>query len=46
MCDALEENNRDKLYIWISETTNGKKYLVEGYNFLFLRECVIEMGYS
>ena len=27
MSDTLEENTRDKLYIWLSETTNGKNIL-------------------
>ena len=27
-----EKNSRDKIYIWISELTNGTKYLVEGNN--------------
>ena len=32
MSDALEENTRDKIYIWLSETTNRKNNLVEGNN--------------
>ena len=27
MSDALEKNTRDKLYIWLSETTNGNNIL-------------------
>ena len=38
MYDYLEENNIDKLYIWLSDTTNGGKYLVEGNNiFIYQR---------
>ena len=32
MSDALEENTMYKLYIWLYERTDGKKYLVEGNN--------------
>ena len=37
MPGSLEENNGDKLYIWLSDTTNGEKYLVEGNNFFSRR---------
>ena len=30
--DALEENTKDKIYVWIFEPTNGAKYIVEGSN--------------
>ena len=46
MSDRIEENPRDKLYIWLSDKTNGKKYLVEGNKFLFIREWMREGGYS
>ena len=26
MIDLLKQNSRDKIYIWLSDTTNGKKY--------------------
>ena len=32
MYDALEENTKYKLYIWISDTTNGKRDILEGNN--------------
>ena len=38
LSDSLWENIRDKLHIWISETTNGKKYLVEGNNIVYFSE--------
>ena len=34
----LKKKTRDKLYIWISETTNEKNYLVEGNNFFYFSE--------
>ena len=43
MSDTLEENNRDKLYIWISETTNDKKDIVEGNN-IFISQRMGERG--
>ena len=47
MSNALEENNRDKLYICLYDTTNVERDLVEGNNiFLFLREWMREGGYS
>ena len=45
MYDSLEENTRDKLYIWISERTNGEKYLVEG-NSLFIYQRMGDRGGS
>ena len=36
MSDALEENTRDKLYIWISETTNRK--ILWGVNIFFISQ--------
>ena len=30
MSDALEENTRDKLHIWLYETANGEIDIVEG----------------
>ena len=33
---ALEKNTRDNIYIWISEPTNGAKYLVKGKNIFYL----------
>ena len=38
MSDALELNTRYKLYIWLSDTTNGKRDLVEGNNIFYLSE--------
>ena len=35
MSDSLEENNIYELYICLSDTTNGKRYLVEG-NTIFI----------
>ena len=35
MSDALEENTRDKIYTWNSDTTNGERDLVEGSNVLY-----------
>ena len=43
MSDALEKNTKDKLYIWLSDTTNGEKYLVEGSNF-FIYKRMDERG--
>ena len=44
MSDALEENTRDKLDIWLSDTTNGEKYLVESNNIFYLSENGQERG--
>ena len=30
MSDTLADNAVDKLYIWLSDITNGERYLVEG----------------
>ena len=38
MSDALVQNNRDKVYIQIFETTNGAKYLVKGNNIVYLSD--------
>ena len=38
MSDVFEENARDKLYIWLSDTTNGEKYLVEGNNIFYFSD--------
>ena len=38
MSDALEENTRDKLHIWIYETTNDEIDLVEGNTIFILSE--------
>ena len=32
MLDALKQNIKDKINIWLSEPTNGAKYFVEGNN--------------
>ena len=46
MDDALEENTRDKIYIWLYDTTSGEKYIVEGNNIIyFFREYMREGGY-
>ena len=46
MSDALADNSIDKLYIWLSDTTNGGKYLVEGNKkFISHRMDEIEGGY-
>ena len=36
MPDDLKQNNRDKIYIWISEPTNGEKYLMVVNNVFYL----------
>ena len=41
--DALEENTKDKIYIQISEPTNGAKYIVEGNKFIYLSDTGWEM---
>ena len=43
MSDALEWNTRDKLNMWLSDTTNGKKDLVEGNN-IFISQIIDERG--
>ena len=43
MSDTLEENTRDKIYIWIYEK-NGKKDLMEGSNIFYLSENGQERG--
>ena len=43
---SLEKNSRDKIYIWISEPTNGAKDLVEGNNIFYFRDWVGEGGCS
>ena len=32
MIDLLKQNSRDKIYIWLSDTTNGNIYIMEGNN--------------
>ena len=44
MSDALEENTRDKLYIRLSDTTNGKRDLLKGNNIINLSENGLERG--
>ena len=36
--DALKNNTRDSIYICISETINGQKYLVKGNNIVYLSD--------
>ena len=43
MADALEENTRYKLCICLSDTTNGKIYLVEGNN-IFIYQRMDDRG--
>ena len=35
LCLMNLKNTRDNIYIWISEPTNGAKYLVKGNNIFF-----------
>ena len=44
MSDAIEENTRDKLYIWISDKTNRMIYLVEGNNIFYFLDNGWERG--
>ena len=34
--DSFEQSTRNNIYIWISEPTNGEKYLVKGNNIIYL----------
>ena len=43
MSDALADNYRDKLYIWLSDTTNGERDLVEG-KIIFISQRMDERG--
>ena len=43
MSDAFEENTRDKLCIWISDTFNGIRDLIEGNN-IFISKIMDERG--
>ena len=44
MSGALDKNGRDKIYIWLSETTNGSKYLVESNGIIYLSDTRWERG--
>ena len=46
MSDSLEENTIDKLYIWLSDTNNEKKDLVEGNNIFYFSDNGWEGVYS
>ena len=37
LSDDFEQNSRDKIYIWISEPTNGAKHLVEGNHIVYFQ---------
>ena len=43
MYDSLVENNRDKLYIFLFDTTNYKGYVVEGNN-IFISQIMDEVS--
>ena len=38
MSDRIEENPIDKLYIWLSNTINGERDIVEGNTIFYLSE--------
>ena len=38
MSDALEKNNRDNIYMWVSEPTNGATDIVKGNNRVYIME--------
>ena len=44
MSDYLGENTMDKLYIWLSDTINGKKYTVEVKNNFYFSENGLDRG--
>ena len=46
MSDDLEENNIDKLYIWLSDTTNEEIDLVQGNNIFISQGMDERWGYS
>ena len=44
MSDYLGENTMDKLYIWLSDTINGKKYTVEVKNNFYFSDNGLDRG--
>ena len=42
MSDDLEKSSIYIIYIWVYEPTNGKKYLLEGKNMVYLSETAWE----
>ena len=44
LSDDFEQNSRDKIYICISEPTNGAKHLVEGNHIVYFSENEWDKG--